>query len=300
DGREAGPEADALARNRAKIIRDYFASVWSIANARLKITTSASPHNPSSTEYAEGFEENRRVELSSNDDHILAPIVHERFREESALPKSLPITLSATSKIGIRDWRMAVRSHGATIYESSGSGAPPARVEWIPTEGQVEALAKEVGPRDSIQFVFLASAANGSETEQTISLPASKSINPFELSRLSLIVFDFDQSAIDAQNQRMISQFVAKSFYPASSATIVGSTDNLGELAHNQELSTARADNVRDLILADKPEANITSTKGIGPSNLLYDNHLPEGRYYCRTVKVEVATPLESILTGQK
>jgi outer membrane protein OmpA-like peptidoglycan-associated protein len=80
----------------------------------------------------------------------------------------------------------------------------------------------------------------------------------------------------------------------------VGSTDNLGELSHNQELSTQRAENVRDLILADKPDSKITSTKGIGPSNLLYDNHLPEGRYYCRTVRVEVATPLESILTGQK
>ena len=300
DGREAGDLADSLAHNRAESVRDYLASVWSISNDRLKITTSDAPHNPSSTQYEQGFEENRRVELSSNDDHILAPIVHERFREESALPTSFPISLSASSKIGVRDWHLAIHAHGTTIYGTSGRGTPPGKVEWNPTEGQVEALAKELGPRDSLQLEFQASAENGSETDRTISLPASKSINPFELSRLSLIVFDFDQSIIDPQNQRMISQFVAKSFYPASTATIVGSTDDLGELAHNQELSTARADNVRDLILGDKPDAKITSTKGIGPSDLLYDNHLPEGRYYCRTVKVEVATPLESILTGQK
>ncbi|MFI5201631.1 MAG: OmpA family protein, partial [Candidatus Kapaibacterium sp.] len=293
-------EGKELAQRRADAVRDYLAEVWNIDKSRLAETTSDAPHNPSSTQYEQGFEENRRVELSSNDDHILAPIVHERFREESALPKSLPISLLATSKIGVRNWHVGIRSHDATIFETSGLGTPPAKLEWNPTEGQVDALAKELGQRDSIQLEFQASAANGAETDQTISLPASKSINPFELSRLSLIVFDFDQSAIDPQNQRMISQFVAKSFYPASSATIVGSTDNLGELAHNQELSTARADNVRDLILADKPEAKITSTIGIGPANLLYDNHLPEGRYYCRTVKVEVATPLESILTGQK
>ncbi|HEX5316550.1 MAG TPA: hypothetical protein VFX22_07865, partial [Candidatus Kapabacteria bacterium] len=82
DGREGGALAETLARNRAETIRDYLASVWGIPNDRLRTTTSVSPHNPSSTEYAEGFEENRRVELSSNDDRILAPIVHERFREE--------------------------------------------------------------------------------------------------------------------------------------------------------------------------------------------------------------------------
>jgi outer membrane protein OmpA-like peptidoglycan-associated protein len=97
----------------------------------------------------------------------------------------------------------------------------------------------------------------------------------------------------------MISQFTGKSFYPASKASIVGSTDNLGELKHNQKLSEDRAFNVRDLILTDKPSAQITSTKGIGPSDLLYDNHLPEGRYYCRTVRVEVETPLDSIIEGQ-
>jgi len=300
DGHEASADARALARDRAEAVRDYFAKVWSIGKDRLMITTSGTPHNPSSTQYAEGFEENRRVELSSSDDRILAPIVHERFREESVLPKSVPITLSATSKIGIRDWHLSLRSHGETLYETSGSGTPPGTTQWIPTDGQVETMAKGLGLRDSLQLRFQASAANGSLAEQTISLPASKSINPYELSRLSLIVFDFDQAAIDPQNQRMISQFVAKSFYPASTATIVGSTDNLGELSHNQELSTQRAENVRDLILADKPDSKITSTKGIGPSNLLYDNHLPEGRYYCRTVRVEVATPLESILTGQK
>jgi outer membrane protein OmpA-like peptidoglycan-associated protein len=116
------------------------------------------------------------------------------------------------------------------------------------------------------------------------------------LSRLSLIVFDFDQASINKQNERMISQFVKKSLYPASTITITGSTDNLGELKHNQKLSEDRAFHVRDLVLEDKPDSKITSTKGIGPSELLYDNHLPEGRYYCRTVRLEVETPIESVI----
>ena len=289
-----------LARRRAIAVRDYLVTTWNIDPTRLIISTTDVPKNPSSTEYPEGFEENRRSELSSNNDQILKPIIHERFREESTLLKTIPISLTASSSIGVRNWHLAIASHGSTVYETSGDGAPPSSLDWKPSDGQVESLAKTLGLKDSLTLTLDAAATNGAHSTQQASFPASKTINPFELSRLSLIVFDFDQSAIDQQNQRMIAQFVAKSLYDASTATITGSTDNLGELDHNQKLSEARAFNVRDLILADKPTATITSTKGIGPSNLLYDNHLPEGRYYCRTVKVEVETPLDSNSSGTK
>jgi outer membrane protein OmpA-like peptidoglycan-associated protein len=306
DGREVA-SLDAskdLAKRRATIVRNYFLDIWKIAPKRLIVTTSDAPLNPSSTEYAEGFEENRRVELSSDDDRILKPIVHERFREESASPKVLPLQLSATNRIGVRDWHVAIRSHGVSVYESEGQGAPPSQIEWKPTDEQVDSIAKVMQVRhaglsdapDSLSCELRATAINGASSSLIVALPASKSVNPFELSRLSLIVFDFDQANINAQNQRMISQFVGKSFYSVSTASIVGSTDNLGELQHNQKLSEGRAFNVRDLILRNKPDAKITSTKGIGPSQLLYDNHLPEGRYYCRTVKVEVETPLEAVV----
>jgi outer membrane protein OmpA-like peptidoglycan-associated protein len=313
DGREVASgsakgadESQNLAKQRAGIVRDYFINVWKIAPKRLNVTTSDAPLNPSSTEYAEGFEENRRVELSSDDDRILKPIVHERFREESASPKVLPLQLSATNRIGVRDWHAAIYSRNIPVYQASGIGNPPSRIEWKPTDDQVDSIAKGMKVRssgsgndatpDSLSCELRATAINGASSSLTVALPASKSVNPFELSRLSLIVFDFDQANINSQNQRMISQFVGKSFYPASTASIVGSTDNLGELLHNQKLSEDRAFNVRDLILRNKPDAKITSTKGIGPSQLLYDNHLPEGRYYCRTVKVEVETPLEAVL----
>ncbi|SRR5579883_96309 len=289
-----------LAKRRAESVSNYLRSIWGIPKERLLITTSDVPENPSSTEFTEGFEENRRVELSSNDDQLLRPLVHERFREETATPKELPLRLNASSSIGVREWHVTVLNHGDRIFETSGQGNPPPTIDWKPSDGQVESLAKSLRPNDSITMQLEAWSTNGTHSLKSIPLPASKSINPYELSRLSLIVFDFDQAAISMQNRRMITKFVGKSFYPSSTASITGSTDNLGELKHNQKLSEDRAFNVRDLILQEKPNVAITSTKGIGPSNLLYDNHLPEGRYYCRTVRVEVETPLESVLTGQK
>ena len=135
----------------------------------------------------------------------------------------------------------------------------------------------------------------GKEHLSSQPVPLSVQLNPFELSRLSLIVFDFDKSDISPQNRRMISQFVAKSILPISTAEITGSTDSLGEFKHNMELSKARAFAVRDLILKERSSSQITNTKGIGAERQRYSNASPEGRYYFRTVTVEVETPLEKL-----
>jgi outer membrane protein OmpA-like peptidoglycan-associated protein len=297
DGREAGSSAlaSALARSRALSVRKYLVDVWHIAPERLRVTTTDQPANPSSTEYAQGFEENRRVELTSNADEILKPIVHERFREASVQPKVIPIW-TVWQDAGVVSWRVTVSTHGTTVFERAGVGSPPDTIKWFPEESDLDRLAALLSERDSVTIDVLNTMPRGGSSTSSVSIPASRTTNPFELSRLSLIVFDFDQSTLSEQNQRMIARFVGKSIYPASTESIVGSTDNLGELKHNEKLSRDRAMNVRDLILKQKPDARILRTEGIGPSNLLYDNTLPEGRYYCRTVKVEVETPLEAVL----
>lgn len=105
-------------------------------------------------------------------------------------------------------------------------------------------------------------------------------------------MFDFDKSEITTGNQEMVKAFVADALKDGSTMTIVGSTDQLGDTTHNKALSLARAQTVRGLILKDSPQAVITSVEGVGP-RLRYDNNTPEGRYYCRSVTVEVKTPLE-------
>ena len=297
DGIEIQPKQAArdLAKARAMRVRDYLVDAWHISPKRLIVTSSDAPANPSSTEYVEGYAENRRVELSSANDDLLKPIIHERFREETAQPKELPIAIAASGE-PTKSWRLTLSAHGQSILERSGAGAPPSDFSWRPEDHDLEALARTLGPNDSIEVALDVTGANGTIATARTAMPASRSTNPFELSRLSLIVFDFDQASINEQNRRMISHFVQKSIYPASTVSIVGSTDNLGELKHNQKLSEDRAMNVRDLVLKEKSDAKITKTEGIGPSNLTYDNSLPEGRYYCRTVKVSVETPLEAIL----
>jgi len=67
----------------------------------------------------------------------------------------------------------------------------------------------------------------------------------------------------------------------------------LGEKLYNQKLSEDRANEVYKYLKKIKPSTNYTEIKGIGFSKLPYDNQLSEGRFYCRTVLIEVTSPIK-------
>ncbi|MFZ9815008.1 MAG: OmpA family protein, partial [Candidatus Kapaibacteriota bacterium] len=73
------------------------------------------------------------------------------------------------------------------------------------------------------------------------------------------------------------------------------STDKLGEVQYNLELSETRAKTVKSFLINMQPDINIVTVKGIGISTRLFDNSLPEGRYYCRTVSIEVQNPIQAL-----
>jgi outer membrane protein OmpA-like peptidoglycan-associated protein len=174
----------------------------------------------------------------------------------------------------------------------SGSDAPPETLAWPVDTEALQTVGDALQAGDSLRCTLTVTAKNGLQSHKQFTVPAELIEQPFEVSRLSLIVFDFDRAEIGEQNRRMVSSFVAGSIADNSTSTITGSTDRLGEVEHNQKLSESRALAVRDLVLAERANTNIASTRGIGPSSLPYDNDLPEGRYYCRTVAVEVKTPI--------
>ena len=87
-------------------------------------------------------------------------------------------------------------------------------------------------------------------------------------------------------------QFVKDAIKSTSQTTITGTTDRLGEADYNIELSKSRALSVRDYLLSIQPTLQLKEVKGIGASILPFDNNVPEGRYYCRTVSIEVKTPV--------
>jgi outer membrane protein OmpA-like peptidoglycan-associated protein len=296
DGKELEKDAQQeISLQRAKAVRYYLTSVWKINENRIQLKTSAAPSIPSTNAIEQGREENRRVELSSNDDEILGPIVYERFREHTITPREMPLIVDAKSS-DIAEWQTTIKADDRELYTRQGKGAPNNVLSWELTKQTANEIASELRGKQNLKGEFLARNVDGNEGRTQFDIPVNTELNPFELSRLSLIVFDFDDARINPSNRKKINEFVKRSIFPSSKSRITGSTDLIGEQYHNQELSERRATSVRDLIINEKPAAAITEVKGVGSSNMLFDNSLPEGRYYCRTVMVEVETPIDDVI----
>ena len=103
----------------------------------------------------------------------------------------------------------------------------------------------------------------------------------------SLILFDVRSSDLSPAN-RKIASYIAARLSPKSVITIRGYTDKLGEAGFNRELALKRAQNTAAAL-------GITGRAAIEgiPQADLYDNSLPEGRFYTRTVDIIVETPTE-------
>jgi outer membrane protein OmpA-like peptidoglycan-associated protein len=94
-------------------------------------------------------------------------------------------------------------------------------------------------------------------------------------------------------NSRILREYVLPRLFESSDALVVGHTDVIGETQYNQTLSQSRGGNAKeDLARLAKNKYNTLESKGVGEEEPLFDNRLPEGRFYNRTVQVIIETPV--------
>ncbi len=294
DGKELPTSAQrsALAKERAAAIANFLTKEWSIPRERFVLQTRDIPELPSNQKYREGMEENRRAEIAADNTYVLSPVVHSRFLEFAPVQNKQIFSVQTLHPELAESWNLSMSYKGTLINQTNGMGSPATSVPVELSTDETSKIGKEISSKDSLRGLLTIKQKDGSLVSAECYFPIIKSQNQFEVSRLSLIVFDFDRSDISDQNKDMMKKFVNEALQPSSVSAITGTTDKLGEADHNQLLSEERAMSVRDFLLSLKPGASISSVKGLGASKLLYDNTLPEGRYYCRTVSLEVKTPI--------
>lgn len=281
-----------LAAGRAASVVEYMSSKWGIAPSRFVVKSVERPALVSNERYAEGLEENRRVELSSTDGSLLDPVVHTRFNEYVPVQPVHDFQVDVLNPEVARSWSFGTQ-HGLTELGSrSGSGSPPSLIRFDLTQEMTDKLGPVVGNIDTLDARLLIDQTSADPAQASTRFPLVKTVSNFEVSRLSLIVFDYDRADISEQNMEMMRRVVTSSSAEGSVATIIGSTDRLGELKHNKTLSTDRARSVEKFVRTIAPGLRVTEVKGIGPAIVPYSNDLPEGRFYCRTVSLTITTPL--------
>ena len=298
DGKEKSTlkERKALAQERAQSVKDIFVNNWGIQPERIIIQSRDIPRILSNKEYIEGDAENRRVEIETNSPEILSPVIYSKFNEFIPIQNTVSIALETDAKAELIDWKLSILHHDKQLYAKSGIQLPDTKFNIPLDSGIISSLGNAIsGINDSVDIILEFRLASGevlsSRTKQSI----KNTKNTYEISRLSLIVFEYDESTLSDKNAMMMREFLKKEIGPQSKIDITGSTDRLGEAMYNIDLSQDRAKAVEKFMRSVQNNLNITSVRGIGSSRMLFDNSLPEGRYYCRTVSIEVKNPIQSL-----
>lgn len=283
-----------LSLKRAEFVKNYLIVNYGITPDRIEVKTTNLPSKPSSIKDKDGIEENRRVELVSNDNSILAPIMLEKDRKTITDPTLVEFESEVKSSDPIKEWQLDIAQSDRTIKVFTGSG-DLSSIQWpiqpndvaqseIPVEYTLRVKnegGKEITKSGSIPVQY--NSSNRKKTEET----PDKTI-----SRFSLMLFDFDSPNISAADKELIDKNIVPIIKYNSTIQIFGYTDRIGDEKYNQKLSLERATNVQNYLKL-KAKSVKFEIYGMGENVKLFENDAPVGRQLSRTVQINIITPKE-------
>ena len=255
---------------------------------QIAIQISNSKDNLSNSEIVEGKDENRRIELSSDNPLLLSSILisDTLYKTYAPLVNIIP---EVNHNDIIKNWNLNIISNNQIIQSRKGIDSIPSKIEWnTGNDFQINKSSNLVLKNDSIAtnpiLELNAETNSGKIINVKYSIPISRTIIDSNLhfgsGYFSLILFDYNSSVLKSEHQNAIN--IVNSRTEVNSKTLVeGYTDKLGDEKLNQTLSQARANGV-----SSKLTSNVISVIGKGESDL-FDNKFPEGRFYSRTVTIK-------------
>jgi len=275
----------ALSLARAENVKKYLIEAWGISPKRLKVEQRNLPSKPSNSSVNYGREENRRVEISSDEGEIITAIVlSDTLR--SVTPPIIRFQPRIKTDTGLATWSVSAIHRQRVAMKYEGKADLKTAIDW---ELNNQINGKETS--DTLEYKLDIRDNFGQETTATGKVPIERiTLKKKQEEKLidktidlyNLILFDFDKSVIDKRNMSILT-FVKKRISPNSRVFIRGFTDQTGDDDHNNRLALMRA-NAAAQALGLKP--NVAKSK----SEQHFSNSTPEGRFYNRTVVIQVET----------
>lgn len=287
NGAGAGSEVDniALATSRARWSRDYLVNTWGIDPTRLNTSANIVPSQPSNMRTPAGWAENRRTEFSSSTPEILEPFLIEDTVLSSNLALVKVQSPKALEGVEVDSWSIDVMQGNNILDTFSGKGSvPPEGVTWNLIDH------RKLNVQDGIPVVMRlhVKTADGQDLEADKTLPTSVDFRLRDrLEQYNLVVFGYNSADLTEDHLRITNR-VKKMLGNNVEIKIVGYADRTGNADYNRRLSARRAGAVADAIVIPR-----TMSGGVGFSDLLFDNTTPEGRFFCRTVRIFVKTNMK-------
>ncbi len=281
-----------LSRRRAESVRTYLSTIWGIDPSRLRVESRGLPAAASSPGIPEGRAENQRVEITADDPAILDTVQSTRIEALSSAD-TIRITPDVEEGVSLKHWRIAIYGDGDRLDALEGEG---------PLEASYVLALKEVGLLNIGRFTSIAAELDGVDPQgRRLQVKDSAEVRLVRreerlarregyrvVEKYALILFDFNRDEIRERNRTVVERIGARlKEHPTATVRIIGHTDRIGSVEYNLGLSRKRAQAAYDLLVAGgAPTPERITQEGKGPADPLYDNLLPEGRAYNRTVSV--------------
>ena len=287
-----------LSRRRAEAVRDYFLRVWNIDSSRLIVHYRNLPAKPANNDRPEGREENRRVELSSNRYEILQPVYLQSIQRKTT-PSIVEILPKVQATLPLEEWEITVQTEDTAYAHFSGTAAPPDTLPWHLPETFFAALQRKRTDRVTVNLAAQDVQGNQSIAQAvipvellTLKRKRYQTKNDIRYEYFSLILFDYDKADLKPVHRRIL-DVVKSRVEPNSQVYIEGYADRTGTPEYNRQLAKQRCLSVQQYLQPTVREDQI-HIRAVGSDKLLYNNDLPEGRNYCRTVRIIIATPIST------
>lgn len=276
-------EGLAMAEN----VKSYLVNTFGIDAGRITTKGQVRPPHASGTRATPKedlplvAEENRRVEILTDDQQLLVPVQLQTDMREP-VTNNLDVTLNPSSRVA--NWNVTITGEGF-----SKSYGPFHKVRQ-----RINATPILGGRANgTYKAVITATMENGESItrEATFSLKRTER-PPLQADRYS-ILFEYDESKTVELYEQFLRRVVAPSLPENSMVYVHGHTDLIGDYDYNADLSMRRAETTM-LILEDeigKLNRDVTvDVYGFGenPDEMPFENESPEERHYNRTVVIDV------------
>lgn len=279
----------SLALKRSQAVKNYLVKTWGVNPDRIQViegTGNCAPERPTRQPSEEGFSENRRVDIETDDLNLMGPVSKRRFNEARTIdPPQLQFDPTGSSTAYVTGWKLTATSGNVVMISDSGKGSPLTK-----THDVTFAMAEQLKLGEPVKVSMVLYALQGVSESAITTIQVQKDTMRTEVERLTLTLFNVASDAVTPVSEQAIKHFVED--IPAGSTVVVrGFADMLGNAEFNRKLSASRAQSVCTAIrkyLTKRVElqCNEVATDRFPPGIDSYKT--PEERFLSRTVQIEI------------
>lgn len=291
----------ADARVMAESVKSYLVTVFEISPSRITTEGRNKPKIPS--EQPGATEElvllrqgDRRVSIESTSPALLmeyqsgpdAPLKPIVIVDEQEAPVESYVSFSNIGATeAFTSWSIEIKDEDGRVQNF---GPYTQDVVAIPGKSILGTR-----PEGNYQVTMIGTTQDGRKVEKETNVhmvlwtPSSSE----EVMRFS-VPFNFNESTSIAMYNKYLTEVVMPKIPEGGKVIIHGYTDIIGEVAHNQKLSEARANDVKNILqraLSNAGRTDVTfEVLGLGEDPRLspFENKYPEERFYNRTVVIDI------------